>query len=653
MLSARPRASFGTFQVAAASLALAAVCGFGQALPAADAPTVDKTLTLFRPVQKDVEIETPAAEDFPKCKLSVERRGKTSGWVVLGPAGQVLRRFADADGDGVVDQWRYYNHGLEVYRDIDTNNNAKADQYRWLNMAGSRWAVDSNEDGKIDGWKVLSPEEAIRVAVTALIRGDEAALRTVLVTRDELREIGIADSYAEKIAQAVSDPGTRLRQIRSQSKVIKNDTAWVRSDNATSCSIPAEEGKLRNDLVVYENAMAIVETGGKSGLIQVGELVRTGDVWKLTQVPQPIEGASFQVAAGGVLMQPSLTAAVGAPSDTPAPSPEIQRMLADLQKLDQSSPQSDASPARLTEYNAQRADILNKLVDASKTDEEKNQWTRQMIDSIASAVQIGAYTEGLARLKSIEAEFRRATPKSEIVPYVVWRRLLSDYTAQHQGANSAKQQEIQKAWRDELEKFTKEFPQAEDTPEALMQLGIAYEFVGKIPEAKKWYAELVERHPQTPPGVRAAGALRRLDLKGKPFELTGPALDGKPIDARDFRGKVLLVAYWSTWCTACTEDLPALKALYDQHHAKGLEIVGVNLDAAEAPVAPFLKQHKVTWPQIYQAGGMQAPAATAFGIIVPPVMFVVDRQGKVAAVTTTVEEIKSLVPELLDKKPAS
>ena len=127
-------------------------------------PSVEQTLSLFKPTQKDVEYETPPPEDFKKCRISVERVGKISGWVVFGPNGQVLRRFVDSDGDSTVDQWRYYNHGLEVYRDIDTNHNSKPDQCRWLNTGGSRRAVDSNEDGRIDSWKSLSPEEAVRIA---------------------------------------------------------------------------------------------------------------------------------------------------------------------------------------------------------------------------------------------------------------------------------------------------------------------------------------------------------------------------------------------------------------------------------------------------------------------------------------------------------
>ena len=70
--------------------------------------------------------------------------------------------------------------------------------------------------------------------------------------------------------------------------------------------------------------MAILDSGGKPGLVQVGELVRVGDVWKLTQIPQPIEGNNVTMA-GGILMQPTLAASVATASDTPPASAEVQR----------------------------------------------------------------------------------------------------------------------------------------------------------------------------------------------------------------------------------------------------------------------------------------------------------------------------------------
>jgi len=637
-----------------ASLLIALSCAALFARPrtsSAETPTVERTLSLFHPVQKDVEFETPPAEDFKKCRISVERLGKTSGWVVFGPGGQVLRRFVDTNGDNVVDQWRYYNHGLEVYRDIDTNNNQKPDQYRWLNTGGSRWALNPNEDGRIESWKSLSPEEAIRLAVTAMIRKDESLLQTVLVTREDLRTIGIADSYTGKIADAVAEPARKMRDVLSASKILNERAAWMRADNLTPCAIPAEEGKVREDLVVYENAMAIIDTQGKTGLLQIGELVRVGDAWKLTQIPQPIEGSSTQVMAGGVLMQPTLAAATASTSDAAPPSPEVQKILAELQKLDQESPPPTVGAAKLTDYNAKRADILSRLVSAAATEDERNQWTRQMVDSIASAVQVGAYTEGLLRLKTMESDLRRSSPHSPMVPYIAYRRLLAEYTTQHQTTNNSKQQETQKWWRGELEKFAKEFPNADDTPESLLQLAIAYEFAGQLPEAKRWYTSLAEQYAKTRPGRRAAGALRRLDLKGKLFDFSGPSLaDGQPISAHDYRGKVLLLAYWSTWCTSCVEDIPVLKALYERYRDKGFEIVGVGLDVNDGPVRAFLKEHNVSWPQIFQPGGIESEPAAALGIIVPPVMIIVDRQGKVATVTTTIDEVKSTVPDLIGEK---
>lgn len=625
---------------------------------AAEARSIEQLLTAYRPMRPDVEIETPPRSEFSKCKVTVESHGKLSGWVVLGPAGQVLRRFVDTDGDRTVDQWRYYNHGLEVYRDIDSNHNHKPDEHRWMNTGGSRWGVDSKEDGTIDSWKVLSPEEAVREAIFALTHDDEKLLKSVLVTRDELHSIGVSDTYADKIMTALAEPGRKMRDAIAGSKFLSDRAATARADNLTPCAIPAEDGKLKDDLTVYENAMAIVELNGKTGLVQVGELVRIGDVWKLTQIPQAIEGQNAQVMAGGVLMQPTLAAStsVGTTPDSPAPSPEVQKILAELQELDQKAPLPTSAASDLAAYNAKRADLLSRLVASAKSDDERNQWMRQMIDSIASAVQIGAYPEGLPRLKSLESDLRDtpATSKSPMIPYIAYRRLLADYTTQQNTAKeNAKQQEIQKWWREQLEKFTKQFPTAEDAPEALLQLAIANEFTGQMPDAKKWYTQLAEAHAQTKPGRRAAGALRRIDLKGKPFELAGPLLDGGAFDAKGYRGRVLLVTYWSTWCNACTQDIPVLKSLYERYGEKGFEIVGVNLDVAAAAVGPYLKEHKISWPQIFQPGGTESEPATAFGIIVPPVMILVDRQGRVTNVTTAIDEIKTAIPELMgDKKSA-
>src|SRR4051794_31183326 len=75
--------------------------------PAAAQLTVERAFSdaTLMPVSKDVDIETPTAAEYPKCKVEIERTGTTSGYAVLGPQGQVLRRFIDtADEDEKVDQ---------------------------------------------------------------------------------------------------------------------------------------------------------------------------------------------------------------------------------------------------------------------------------------------------------------------------------------------------------------------------------------------------------------------------------------------------------------------------------------------------------------------------------------------------------------------
>jgi len=615
---------------------------------AAKPPSVKLALS-FKPSRKNVEYETPGAEEFSKCRVKVERSGKQSGWVVFGPAGQVLRRFIDTNADNVVDQWKYYNHGLEVYRDIDTNANNKIDQFRWLNTGGTRWGIDADEDGQIDSWKTLSAEEATAEAVRAMAASDTAALKRLLVTGADLKTLGLNAELSGKLLEAVADPEKKLRDALKRSKILTSRTRWVRFDSSRPGTIPADDGKATTDLRVYQNVMAIVETAGQSGLVYVGEMILVGDVWKLTQIPQPMEGSAVQVTTGGILMQPTLASATAAAGTDPAGivSPTTRKLLDELQKLDRNSPMATTNAAELARYNTRRAGLLERLAADAVNEKERIQWMRQLIEGLAAAIQTGGYSDGLKKLQSIEKAIRAKSPKSELLAYVIYRRLVARYNIDLQTADNRKRQDVQKWWLAQLEQFAADYPTAEDTPEAILQLAIAYEFSGKIKDARKRYETLVRDHAKSNAGLRAAGAIHRLGLKGKQLDLAGAGLSGGTVDVADHRGKVVLVLFWSTWCKPCTEDLPQIRELYRKHHAAGFEIIGVNLDTARDPIGPFMKQHEVTWPQIYEPGGLESKPARSFGIISLPTMFLLDRTGKVLHRSASVEDLKSLLPDLL------
>ncbi len=608
---------------------------------AADPPKIRLTMQ-FKPVHKDVEIDVPAEKDYPQCQVKVEREGKSSGWVVLGPGGQPIRRFVDTNGDNVVDQWRYYHNGVEVYRDIDSDYNNKVDQFRWFNHAGTRWGLDSNSDGQADSWKVLSPEEVSREAVQALVTQDAKRLQTLLITARDLKELGITGTYAERILEGGANPAAKLAQVASQSKVLQPQTKWMRFDGSLPSCVPADQVGSKADLMVYDNVMAIVDVGGQAGLIQIGELIRIGDVWKLTRVPQPIEGESPQIVASALLVPTFDNSATQAPSTIE--NPEMQKLVEDLQKIDQQAPAPTATKAQQVAFHRRRTDLLNQLRSTATSDEDKQQWTQQLVDGITAAVQTNTFPEGMDRLKQLQGELEKA--KSPLAPYVTYRQLLAGYTVEMQSADSNDgRDKLQARWLKDLEGFVKTYPKAEDASDALLQLAMTQEFNGKFKEAQEWYSQLVRTHPDSGAAKRGTGALYRLDLKGKSLDFRGPLLNGGEISAAETRGKMVLLYFWATWCKPCTEELPQLRALYEQYHDRGFEIIGVNLDNELADIAPFLTEHKVNWPQIYEPGGMEGPQAQSFGIISLPTMILTDQNGKVVNRNISIGDLKTVLTD--------
>lgn len=621
-------------------------CAQGQVVPAAE------ILERYRPMQL-VDIETPDKAEWGKCQNKVAQFGKGSGYVVTGPQGQVLRRFVDLDGNQSVDQYRYYKDGIEVYREIDSSGNPKSpvvDQFRWFNTGGTRWGVDSNKDGVIDQWKIISAEEVSMEAVRALATGDVRFLLPLLVTAEDLTAIGVEKGAQAAILKSLENPEKSLAEILKSSKLIKKTTRWMQFNCAMPYMVPAEPGKSAQDLYLYENAIAIVQNGNDTGSVHLGEIVRIGNTWKLTVLPRPVEGQESFVAEGGGLFQPSSSMA-GSTANTPDGNlkPEIQQLIDAIKKLDEAMPGPEAKPAEVEKYHATRFQYLAKLAELSGTPDEQDSWRRQLIEGIFAATQMGAYSGGLPELERMEAQFAKSAKDDPIYPFTVFRRILTGYMLSLQKAEVAERQKVQDDLMKSLEEFSSVFPTAEDRPDALLQIAVTQDLNAKAPEAVKWYTLIAKDHPQSRAAVQARGAIRRLSLKGKKFELSGALLGGGKVDVAQYAGKVLIVTYWTTYCTDCTKELPLLIEMYNANKAAGMEVLGVNVDTEGAPVQQYIQQHKVPWPHIAEPDGMQGAPAMSYGVLTLPTTFIIDKAGTVVAVTNSMEDVKKLVPELLKK----
>jgi hypothetical protein len=628
----------------------AAICAAVSFFPAQDvaAQTPTPTVALqYRPSQKDVEYDSPAAADVKRCVVKLERGEGKSGFTVFDPNGQILRRYTDTNGDRFIDQWRYFRLGTEVYRDIDSNFDNKIDQSRWVNTGGSRWSIDKNQDGKIDSWRSLSAEEATRVAVNAMIAGDSALLSTVLISAGDIKQLGITDEFATPLLRQIQDPQTALRAAMS-TKSVSSSSKWTRFDAAMPGVIPADDGKAAEDLTVYEGAMAIIETKGQHGFIQIGEMIRVGNVWKLTQIPKPMIGNTIQVAMGGILMRPASEGTSGGTGAGTELTPEMAAKIQELQKLDSNPPPQDATQQTVLTYLKKRRTVILQLVNQSRTAQERETWQRQLINLLASMAQTGDRS-GIAELSAIEADLRKRAPQSSLVPYAVYRRLLGQYSLDLRvTSDQKKQQALQETWLTSVEQFAKQFPRSEDAPDALLQLAVNRELAGSVDGARDFYSQLASGYAETPQGKRAVGALRRLQLVGREMPLSGPDSSGRKIDASTYRGKLLLVVFWASWSGEAVDDIPVLLGLHNQYRSKGFEIVGVSLDTQADSVAPFIKQSKIPWANIYEPGVFDSPLAQQYGILTAPTMFLVGRDGKVISTGISISDLKDGLRKQLD-----
>ena len=124
------------------------------------------------------------------------------------------------------------------------------------------------------------------------------------------------------------------------------------------------------------------------------------------------------------------------------------------------------------------------------------------------------------------------------------------------------------------------------------------------------------------------GPSRRLGLLGSEMEVFGKTLDGKEVDWESYRGKVVLVDFWATWCGPCLAEIPNLKEAYEKYHDKGFEIVGVNIDDRRFAVDQYLAKNPSPWPHLHQEEEGNA-LAEHYGVNAIPFIVLVGKDGKV------------------------
>lgn len=134
---------------------------------------------------------------------------------------------------------------------------------------------------------------------------------------------------------------------------------------------------------------------------------------------------------------------------------------------------------------------------------------------------------------------------------------------------------------------------------------------------------------------------------GSIMEITLPDTSGKLVSTKDFRGKIVIIDFWASWCGPCRMENPNVVRIYNEYKNKGLEIIGVSLDRDASAWKQAIRQDNLSWVHISDVKGWQCAAAKEYGINSIPQMFILDKEGKIIAKNLRGEALRQKIQSLL------
>lgn len=604
---------------ALAALTLWAGFGIAPALALPPAPKAED-MAGVQPKQPGVSVATPAPADLARCRVEPYPNATNPvGFVLLDGSNRPVRRFV-AVGTPSFNILSYYQDGQEVYRETDTKGAGRVDQFRWLGANGSKTGYDVDGNGSVDVWEAISPEEVSREVFEAVVRNDARRLQALLPTADELKAMGLPQAEIDKLMARAANAPKRLADTAAALK-LSDKAKWIHVELWAPETTPFDAFGGKADVVRHRNAGVLVDKGdGKSAeVFQLGELVQVGKGWRVIDGP----------AAGSPSPQSGDTTA-GEVSVVPAAAKDLVDQLSKVRPEDA----------------AGKAAVLEQIVAKLQGDARQTEWLKQLIDAYATAAE-GGDAAAAGKLAAWRKQIDSFAPKTPLAGFAAFRALSLEYPTRLKAADKPEDvAAVQKWWRDSLEQFVKDYPNTEETPEALHRLGMANEFAGRAGEdaAKGFYATLAKNFPQHPLAPLAQGAVRRLESEGQPFVLAGPNLiTGQQLSSGQFAGKVVVVYFWASWYGQLKPEAAALTDLMRKYNGKGLEVLTVCLDQTPQQAVQAINATSLPGQHLFQAGG---GLATQWGVMGPHA-FLVGKDGKVVSKNAQVPLLADEIEKLL------
>ncbi len=174
------------------------------------------------------------------------------------------------------------------------------------------------------------------------------------------------------------------------------------------------------------------------------------------------------------------------------------------------------------------------------------------------------------------------------------------------------------------------------------------------------YIDVKTPDGKTSIGLKATHELNRLEnipalkVGGIAPEIDAYDLEGKRLKLSDYRGKVVMVVFWGSWCGPCMRMVPQENALFEKHKGKPFVLLGVNcgdkLDVAKKTVA----DKKMGWPSWYDGEDIRGPIETDYDVPHWPRIFLIDAKGVIRQIDLEGKDLEEAVDKLLaeaNKRP--
>ncbi|MCZ6689493.1 MAG: TlpA disulfide reductase family protein [Planctomycetota bacterium] len=218
----------------------------------------------------------------------------------------------------------------------------------------------------------------------------------------------------------------------------------------------------------------------------------------------------------------------------------------------------------------------------------------------------------------------------------------------------------------ELAKFAKKHPDSDQAKGIRTLLASIYTkqapkaWVEKnMKNAKALLADLDKHEERSATSLR--DVVHGIELPGNPPpEINVKDTAGNVVTLGDYKGKVLLIDFWATWCGPCIGELPGLKAIYNDYKDKGFDILGISLDRDLNKLKNFVDVEEMAWRQIFDKTDIENPEegkpsfkyvlAQRYGVPGIPKTYLIDRDGNVVHIGLRAEGLREAVEKLIGGK---